>query len=50
MIIIYLLEIKEIVEFYKRSLKGGKDFDKPKEVMIRNYRMHLIIKESDLNE
>lgn len=35
-------KLRQIVEFYKRAVKGDKDFGHNSEIMIRNYRLHLV--------
>ena len=35
-------KLKQIVEFYKRSVKNDKDITTKKEIMIRNYRLHIV--------
>ena len=34
--------MRQIIEFYKRSVKGDKEMNQRKEIMIRNYRLHLV--------
>jgi hypothetical protein len=34
--------LRQIVEFYKRAVKGDKAISSKKEVMIRNYRLHVV--------
>ena len=35
-------KLRQIIEFYKRSVKGDHEMNQRKEIMIRNYRLHLI--------
>lgn len=35
-------KLKQVVEFYKRSVKNDKDINTKKEIMIRNYRLHVV--------
>lgn len=35
-------KLRQIVEFYKRAVKGDKEIGTKKEVMIRNYRLHIV--------
>lgn len=33
--------LRQVIEFYKRSVKGDKDLHQPKEIMISNYRLRV---------
>jgi hypothetical protein len=33
--------LRQVIEFYKRSVKGDKDLQQPKEIMISNYRLRV---------
>ena len=35
-------KLRQIVEFYKRSVKGDKEMSHRSEIMIRNYRLHFV--------
>ena len=39
-------KLRQIIEFYKRSVKGDAEIHRRKEIMIRNYRLH-VVKDSD---
>ncbi|CDW77756.1 dynein heavy chain axonemal [Stylonychia lemnae] len=41
---------KQIIEYYKRSVKLNGDLDKNKEIMIKNYRLHVVTDDQDLSE
>ena len=33
--------LRQVIEFYKRSVKGDRDLHQPKEIMISNYRLRV---------
>lgn len=33
--------LKQVIEFYKRSVKGDRELNQPKEIMISNYRLRV---------
>ena len=35
-------KLRQIIEFYKRSVKADKEISCRKEIMIRNYRLHVV--------
>ena len=35
-------KLRQIIEFYKRSVKADKEISSRKEIMIRNYRLHVV--------
>ena len=35
-------KLRQIIEFYKRSVKADKEITSRKEIMIRNYRLHVV--------
>jgi hypothetical protein len=39
--------LKQVIEYYKRSVKGDRELNQPKEIMISNYRLRVT---TDLDE
>jgi len=43
-------KLRQIVDFYKRSVKPEQEFQQLKEILIRNYRLHVVSDKSEIDE